>query len=106
MNCKATGEARVDPGGEYCIFQRELADELGIDVLEGPPVRISTLAGGFTAYAHTVVLTTFGIHFESTVLFMAGFGVPRNILGRIGWLNALHLGLTMDDEMIYLKPTH
>ena len=69
-------------------------------------MRLNTLAGNFTAHAHTVTLNTFEIYFESTVLFTLGYGTNRNILGRRGWLNNLHLGLTMDDEMIYLSPAY
>lgn len=97
-----SSNAKVDNGSEYCLFQRELADELEIEVEDGLPVLLNTLTGSFTGYAHTVVLTTFEIHFESLVLFNPAYGTNRNILGRIGWLNNLHFGLTMDDEMIYL----
>lgn len=95
--------AKVDPGSEYCVFTRELADELGIEVLDGLPVRLSTLTGVFTANAHWVTLHTLGIRVESFVLFHPAYGADRNILGRRGWLNNLHMALTMDDEMIHLK---
>lgn len=98
------GTAKVDTGSEYCLFQRELAEELGIEVEAGFPVELGTLAGSFTGYAHTVILSTFEISFESIVLFSPSERTKRNILGRVGWLNNLHLGLTMDDEMIYLGP--
>ncbi len=95
-------EAKVDPGSEYCLFRREVADRLQIEVEEGLPVRLGTLAGSLTAFAHTVVINTFELEFESTVLFNSAYGTNRNLLGRIGWLNNLHFGLTMDNEMIYL----
>lgn len=46
--------SKVDNGGEYCLFQRELADELEIEVEDGTPVLLNTLTGSFTAYALTV----------------------------------------------------
>ncbi len=95
--------AKVDPGSEYCLFSREAADELGIDVLDGPPVHLSTLAGGLTANAHWVTLHTLGLRFESFVLFHPAYDTDRNLLGRRGWLNNLNMALTMDDEMIHLK---
>lgn len=98
--------AKVDPGSEYCLFRREIAEDLQIEVEDGFPVGLSTLAGSFTAYAHTVVVETYGIQFESVVLFNPARNTNRNILGRVGWLNHLHLGLTMDDEMIYLGPAY
>ncbi len=98
--------AKVDPGSEYCLFRREIAEDLQIEVEEGFSVSLTTLAGSFTAYAHTVMLETYWIQFESVVLFNPTRNTNRNILGRIGWLNNLHLGLTMDDETIYLGPAY
>lgn len=100
---KVTGPAKVDTGSEWCLLQREMADELQIEVMDGIPIRMGTLLGTFTAYAHTVELQTLGLSFESTVLFTTAYGAPRNILGRRGWLEHLHLGLTMDEEAIYLN---
>ncbi|MEK7834384.1 MAG: hypothetical protein AAB401_25070 [Acidobacteriota bacterium] len=103
-NLVTDSHAKVDSGSEYCLFQREVAEELQIEVENGFPVGLNTLTGSLTCYAHTVLLGTFGIQFESVVLFHPGRNTSRNILGRIGWLNNLHLGLTMDDDMIYLGP--
>lgn len=100
---QAKFEAKVDPGCEFCLFTREVADQLSIKVEDGYATRLSTLTGNFTAYAHTVMLHTLGISFESLVLFNPAYGTRRNLLGRVGWPNNLHMALTMDDEMIYLK---
>lgn len=99
-------QAKVDTGCDYCIFQQEIATQLDIDVMDGEPIKLATLAGTVAAYAHTIELETLGVSFESTVLFSAAPRLPRNILGRIGWLNNLHLALTMNDEMIYLNPAY
>jgi len=96
-------DAKVDPGSEFCLFNREAADELGIEVEDGYAIRLNTLTGNLTAYAHSVTLRTLGINFESLVLFHPAYDTRRNLLGRVGWLNNLHLALTMDDETIYLK---
>ena len=70
----ANFEAKVDPGSEYCLFQREVADDLQIEVEDGVPVRLGTLAGSLTAFAHTAVISTFELEFESTVLFNPAYG--------------------------------
>jgi predicted aspartyl protease len=101
-----SGEAKIDTGSEFCFFQRELADRLRIEVEDGYPIRLGTLAGTITAYAHTVELDTLGIRFESLVLFTSAYETTRSILGRRGWLENLHLALTMDDEMLYLRPAY
>ncbi|MGH9799282.1 MAG: hypothetical protein ACRD82_02880, partial [Blastocatellia bacterium] len=95
-------EAKIDTGSQYCLFQREIADDLEIEVADGYPFHFTTLAGDFTAYAHTIVLETFGIKFESTVMFMPAYGTTRNILGRKGWLENLDMALSMGDEAVYL----
>jgi hypothetical protein len=99
-------DAKVDTGSEYCFFQNEIAVALGLNVESGIPITLGTLAGTISTYAHTIQLHTLGIVYESTVLFSAHPGLPRNILGRVGWLENLHLALTMDDEMIYLNPAY
>ncbi len=89
-------DAKVDTGAEFCFFQRELADRLNLDVESGMTVKINTLTGSLTAYGHRLTLHTLGLAFESTLLFNSAYGTTRNLLGRRGWLEHLHLGLTMD----------
>ena len=61
--------ARVDTGASFCIFQRLHAETVGIVVESGSPMRISTVTGGFRAYAHRVALGVLGIEVEATVYF-------------------------------------
>lgn len=96
------GYAKIDTGSEYCLFQYDLAEAMGINVESGTRIDLSTLGGRIYAYAHAVTLDTFGITFESTVLFSPST-INRNILGRIGWLNNLQLALSMNDETISLN---
>jgi hypothetical protein len=42
--------ARVDTGATVCLFSRELADDLGIDVESGHRIDLRTLAGSLLAY--------------------------------------------------------
>lgn len=95
--------AKLDTGAEFCFFQREVAEDVGLEVESGTPLKLTTLAGSLTAYGHRVKLHTLELAFESEVYFAAVYGMPRNLLGRRGWLEHLHLGLTMDEEAIYLN---
>jgi len=95
--------AKLDTGAEFCFFQREIAEDLGLDVESGDLLRMATLVGSLTAYGHRVKLHTLGLAFESEVFFAAVYGMPRNLLGRRGWLEHLHLALMMDDETIYFN---
>jgi hypothetical protein len=49
------------------------------------------------------ILTCLSSESEDAASITAGYGTKRNILGRNGWLNNLHLALTMNDEVIYLS---
>ena len=82
-------DARIDTGSEYCLFQRRLADALELDLENGHQMQMETLAGLFTAYGHAVTLQTFDLAFDVMVYFAADYGVPRNLLGRHGWLQQI-----------------
>jgi hypothetical protein len=40
--------ALFDTGSSYCLFNGTRAATLGLSLLDGRPIRIATLAGGFT----------------------------------------------------------
>lgn len=101
---KAVVQAKLDPGAELCLFQREIAERLGLAVETGHRIRIGTLAGTLTAYGHTVTLTTLGLEFESQVYFAADYGLQRNLLGRAGWLQKVRLAIVDYDSTLYLSP--
>lgn len=97
--------AKVDSGSEVCLFQRDLADMLGIEVESGYRTELSTLtSGGLVAYGHSVSLQSLGLEFDSFVYFAAEYGLPRNILGREGWLRKVRLAVVDYDAEIYISP--
>ncbi len=95
--------ARVDTGASFCIFQRLHAETVGIVVESGVPMRISTVTGGFVAYAHQVALGVLGIEVEATVYFAESPAMPRDVLGQTGWLDRMRLGLVDQDRHLYLS---
>ena len=100
---EARADAFVDTGATYCVFRREVAAALGIDVEAGTRLRVGTVTGGFDAYGHTLILETLGYSFDVTVYFAAHEGLPRNVLGRRGWLDHVRLGLVDHDGRLYLS---
>lgn len=96
-------DALLDTGATYCIFKREIAIALGIIVEAGEGVRVGTVTGGFDAYGHTLTLETLGYSFAVMVYFAAHDGLPRNVLGRRGWLDQVRLGLVHHDGKLYLS---
>src|SRR5262245_60308506 len=97
--------AKVDSGSEVCLFQSDLADMLGIEVESGYRTELSALtSGGLVAYGHSVSLQALGLEFDSFVYFAAEYGLPRNILGREGWLRKVRLAVVDYDAEIYISP--
>lgn len=95
--------AAIDPGAGVCLFSREVGDTLGLDIEQGLYTRLGTLTGGLDAFGHEVELQTFDLAFVSTVYFARDYHLPRNLLGRTGWLNKLRFGLIDYDQLIYLS---
>lgn len=95
--------AKVDTGASFCIFQREYADRLGIDVENGEYQRVNTAVGSFDVYGHTVTLSCLEWDFQAKVYFAAMAEFPRNVLGRSGWLQQFRLGLVDHDGTLFLS---
>ncbi|MDX2031199.1 MAG: hypothetical protein SF339_11040 [Blastocatellia bacterium] len=96
--------AKIDTGGQVCLFMREIAEALGVDIETGHRRIFNTLAGSLTAFGHAVTLTTLGLEFDSVVYFAADYGLPRNLLGREGWLQKVRLAVVDYDAALYLGP--
>jgi hypothetical protein len=98
VNC----EAKVDTGAQVCLFERELGESLGLNIESGHRRPLETLTGSFTAYGHTVTLHTVGLNFDSMVYFAATDHLPRNLLGREGWMQKICLAIVDYDSALYL----
>jgi hypothetical protein len=96
--------ARIDTGATFCIFERELGEDLRVDVDSGTPQRILTAGGSFLTYGHGVSMVVLGHRFDTEVYFAATEGFGRNVLGRIGWLNRVRLGLIDYEGKLFLSP--
>ena len=96
-------EAKVDTGAEYCLFERDVAESLMLNVESGQAMKMEALTGSFLTYGHEVTLQTFDLAFDVTVYFAADYRVARNLLGRNGWLNLVRLGLNSYDEILYVS---
>lgn len=104
-SCTAVCQAKVDTGSEVCLFQRDIGETLGIDVESGYRLELGTLtSGGLIAYGHAVTLYTLDLEFDSFVYFAEDYNLPRNILGREGWLQKVRLAVVDYDAEIYLSP--
>jgi Aspartyl protease len=96
-------DAEVDTGSQVCVFQRELGVSLGVDVEAGHRIVLSSLGGAVVAFGHFVTLHTLGLEFDSVVYFAEEYNLPRNLLGRDGWLRKLRPAVVDYDAEIYLS---
>ncbi len=95
--------AKIDPGAAACLFEHETGVALGIPIEQGIPIRLGSIVGSLNAFGHEVTLQTGNLVFQSVVYFAKYPGVPRNLLGRQGWLRNLRLALIDYDQMLYLS---
>jgi len=96
--------AKVDTGAEFCLFARELGEELDIGVENGYQKNLSTLAGNLAAFGHYVELETLDLKFDTLVYFAQDYSLNRNLLGRQGWLQLIKIGLDDYRSEIYISP--
>ncbi|HEX4946425.1 MAG TPA: hypothetical protein VFZ34_07180 [Blastocatellia bacterium] len=96
-------QAKVDTGAEVCIFSNEIGMNLGIPNEQGIPRRFSSLGGVVEAFGHEVMIQTGEMAFQSLVYFAKYPGLPRNLLGRQGWLRNLKLAVIDYDNLLYLN---
>jgi hypothetical protein len=95
--------AKVDPGAAVCLFSHEVGLKLGIPIEHGVPIKLGGLTGSLDAFGHEVMLQTGAIAFQSFVYFAKDPNLPRNLLGRQGWLRNLKLGVIDYDNLLYLS---
>jgi len=60
-------QAKIDTGAQVCLFQPEVGEQLGIDIENGPRIKLSSLGGTIPAFGHLVTLHTLGLEFDSVV---------------------------------------
>lgn len=95
--------AYIDTGAIVCLFQRELADALNLNVEAGQRIKLGTLTGSLLAYGHDLTLQVGSLSFETTIYFAAEYSLSRNPLGKFGFLQLARFGMVDYDEMIYLS---
>jgi len=95
--------AKVDTGAEHCLFRYEHGAELSLPVEQGVPTLMNTLVGPLETYGHQIILQTCELTFESFVYFAKYPGLPRNLLGRNGWLRNLRVAIIDYDNLICLS---
>jgi hypothetical protein len=101
-------EALIDSGADFCIFDAQLADVLGIDTEMG----FKQLVGGITGieqpyYIHKIELSVGGWKHEINAGFMPempdfGYGV----LGQVGFFDNFSVKFDYSKAEIEVMPNH
>jgi hypothetical protein len=99
-----TATAKIDTGAEVCLFDRDYGERLGLVIEAGIPLSLETLTGTLEAFGHEVTMQTLGLTFQSVIYFSRFAGLPRNLLGRNGWLRNIRLGVIDYDNQVLLSP--
>jgi hypothetical protein len=94
--------AKVDTGAGVCLFSREIGVHLGLVVEQGVCIILRTLSGPIEAFGHEVRLEVGALVFDTIIYFAKYPGLPRNFLGRQGWLRNVRAGLVDYENMLYL----
>ncbi len=95
--------AKIDTGASFSIFQRDYAEQLGIEVESGVPKQVGTATGTFDTFGHTVTLACLDWEFETFVYFAVHPEFNRNVLGRAGWLQRFRLAIVDHESTLYLS---
>lgn len=95
--------AEIDTGSTLCVFQREVAESLGVTVEDGIEDYVSAMGTIIRVYGHEVTLTIGDLALDLFVYFPDYQGIPRNLLGRQGFLQRLRFGLDDYEGIVYLS---
>lgn len=98
--------ALIDSGADFCIFDAELAEYLGIDVRSGRKEFFGGVqnASPSEGYVHDVTLTVGGWDFQTAVGF--SYDIAKDgygILGQKGFFNLFSVKFDYQKEEVELK---
>lgn len=99
--------ALIDSGADFCIFDAEVGEYLGINVKSGMEVPFGGIQslGGAKAYIHKVTLEVGGQQFHTDIGF--SYDISKNgygILGQKGFFNFWSVKFDLQKEDIEIKP--
>ena len=88
----------VDSGADYCIFESDAADSMGLNWKSGIETHPEGIKSGatLTVYLNDIVYKVDGVEYEATVAFTDELDMPFGILGRDGFFN--HFSVIFDEK--------
>ena len=99
-------EVLIDSGADVCIFDSDIADILGIDVIKGIRREVSGVTGiPEYYYLHKVTIIIDGLKFKTDVGFMKLRNQAFGIVGQKGFFDKFKVSFDLKKEEIEIKPT-
>jgi hypothetical protein len=95
--------AKVDPGAAVCLFRHEIGVKLGVPIDQGIPITLGGLTGTLEASVTNSHCKQRNSAFKASSTSPKYPDLPRNLLGRRGWLRNLRLGLIDYYNPLYLS---
>jgi hypothetical protein len=98
------GDRLIAHGKDADEVFAEVGENLGIDVPTGIPKSMGSLTGTLETFGHEIAIQSCGVAVQSVAYFAKYHSLPRNLLGRNGWIRKLRLSVVDYDNTIYLSP--
>lgn len=97
-------DVKIDTGATHCIFRREIAEALCLNVKDGI-AKDFVLANGsiLQTYGTELNITVENINYDTIVYFAVNDDLIRDVLGRNGFLYLVRLGLIDYESTLYLS---
>ncbi|MBI2506553.1 MAG: aspartyl protease family protein [Candidatus Colwellbacteria bacterium] len=98
-------EVLVDSGADFCIFDAEIGELLGIDIKNGEPQRVSGITGTIeTYYVHPITVKVGGWSYSIKAGFLPNIApLGYGVVGQKGFFDIFVVKFDLIKEEIELK---
>lgn len=98
-------EVLIDSGADICIFNSQIAEVLGIDLLKGIKSQVNGITGfPEDIYIHTIRIKLGGKHYRIDVGFIQMSNTSYGVLGQKGFFDKFKVSFDLKKKEIELKP--
>lgn len=84
----------LDTGADHCIFDAQIGEELGLEIIKGKHIELRGIGGGpVAAFMHMMKITVAASNYTAPIVF--AYNIPATgILGQTGFFD--HFVATFD----------
>lgn len=96
----------IDSGAEYCLFDAEIGESVGLDIKRGAEIETKGVNENapLKSYVHPVVYELRGVEYSAEIAFTYGLSTPYGILGRYGFFDYFLVTIDEKKEEVELLP--